>query len=160
LECQVCSRIWKEINQNIISDFLKFVFILLDIGPAPRNILLDPLNFCPTYIFYHKTYTITNSMKKNSFVWHIIYREVLCSTLSILSSGLCGIGYFSLQHWSSFKHVKYCWYPKPDLIIHNLNLLYMSYDKKCRSGKNSEGPTEYSWVLDLCPALNLALHVV
>ena len=24
--------------------------------------------------------------------------------------------------------------------------------KKCRSGKNSEGPVENSWVLDLCPA--------
>ena len=24
--------------------------------------------------------------------------------------------------------------------------------KKCRSGKNSEGPAENSWVLDLCPA--------
>ena len=24
--------------------------------------------------------------------------------------------------------------------------------KKCRCGKNSEGPTENSWVLDLCPA--------
>jgi hypothetical protein len=24
--------------------------------------------------------------------------------------------------------------------------------KKCRSGKNSEGPAEISWVLDLCPA--------
>ena len=24
--------------------------------------------------------------------------------------------------------------------------------KKCRSGKNSESPTENSWVLDLCPA--------
>jgi hypothetical protein len=23
--------------------------------------------------------------------------------------------------------------------------------KKCRSGKNSEGPAENSWVLDLCP---------
>ena len=34
------------------TDFLKFVFILLDIGPAPRNFLLDPLNFCRTYIFY------------------------------------------------------------------------------------------------------------
>jgi hypothetical protein len=35
-----------------LSHFLKFVFILLDIGPAPRNFLLDPLNFCRTYIFY------------------------------------------------------------------------------------------------------------
>ena len=24
--------------------------------------------------------------------------------------------------------------------------------KKCRSGKNSEGPAENSWMLDLCPA--------
>jgi hypothetical protein len=24
--------------------------------------------------------------------------------------------------------------------------------KKCRSDKNSEGPAENSWVLDLCPA--------
>jgi hypothetical protein len=24
--------------------------------------------------------------------------------------------------------------------------------KKCRSGKNSEGPAENSWVLELCPA--------
>jgi hypothetical protein len=52
---------WKGINDiqirkstfalDISSDFLKFVFILLDIGPAPRNFLLDPLNFCRTYIF-------------------------------------------------------------------------------------------------------------
>jgi hypothetical protein len=34
------------------TDFLKFVFILLDIGPATRNFLLDPLNFFQTYIFY------------------------------------------------------------------------------------------------------------
>jgi hypothetical protein len=39
-----------------ISDFLKFVFILLDIGPAPRNFLLNPLNFCLTYIFYVKLF--------------------------------------------------------------------------------------------------------
>jgi hypothetical protein len=37
-------------------DFLKFVFILLDIGPTPRNFLLDPLNFCRTYIFYVKLF--------------------------------------------------------------------------------------------------------
>jgi hypothetical protein len=36
--------------------FLKFVFILMDIGPAPRNFLLDPLNFCRTYIFYVKLF--------------------------------------------------------------------------------------------------------
>ena len=34
------------------TDFLKFVFNLLDIGPAPRNFLLDPLNFCRTYIYF------------------------------------------------------------------------------------------------------------
>jgi hypothetical protein len=50
-----------EINQSetrIVcgADFLKFVFILLDIGPAPRNFLLDPLNFCWTYIFYVKLF--------------------------------------------------------------------------------------------------------
>ena len=39
-----------------ITDFLKFVFILLDIGPAPSNFLLDPLNFCWTYIFYVKLF--------------------------------------------------------------------------------------------------------
>jgi hypothetical protein len=39
-----------------IADFLKFVFILLDIGPTPRNFLLDPLNFCRTYIFYVKLF--------------------------------------------------------------------------------------------------------
>ena len=38
-----------------IADFLKFVFIFLDIGPAPRNFLLDPLNFCQTYIFIPPT---------------------------------------------------------------------------------------------------------
>jgi hypothetical protein len=38
------------------ADFLKFVFILLDIGPAPRNFLLDPLNFCRTYIYYVKLF--------------------------------------------------------------------------------------------------------
>jgi hypothetical protein len=37
-------------------DFLKFIFILLDIGPALRNFLLDPLNFCRTYIFYVKLF--------------------------------------------------------------------------------------------------------
>jgi hypothetical protein len=30
---------------NIVLQTLKFVFILLDIGPVPRNFLLDPLNF-------------------------------------------------------------------------------------------------------------------
>jgi hypothetical protein len=39
-----------------VPDFLKFVFILQDIGPAPRNFLLDPLNFCQTYIFYVKLF--------------------------------------------------------------------------------------------------------
>ena len=47
----------KEVNlRSINADFLKFVFILLDIGPAPRNFLLDPLNFCLTYIFYVKLF--------------------------------------------------------------------------------------------------------
>jgi hypothetical protein len=46
---------WKTIaklsgKQHPHADFLKFVFILLDISP-PRNFLLDPLNFCQTYIF-------------------------------------------------------------------------------------------------------------
>jgi hypothetical protein len=41
---------------SFITDFLKFVFILLDIGPAPRNFLLDPLNFCRIYIFYAKLF--------------------------------------------------------------------------------------------------------
>ena len=40
----------------ISSDFLKFVFILVDIGPAPRNFLLDSLNFCWTYISYVKLF--------------------------------------------------------------------------------------------------------
>ena len=40
----------------INADFLKFVFILLDIGPAPRKFLLVPLNFCRTYIFYVKLF--------------------------------------------------------------------------------------------------------
>jgi hypothetical protein len=35
-------------------DFFKFVSILPDMGPAPRNFLLDPLNFCRTYIFLCK----------------------------------------------------------------------------------------------------------
>ena len=42
--------------KSACTDFLKFVFILLDIGPAPRNFLLDPLNFCRTYIFYVKLF--------------------------------------------------------------------------------------------------------
>ena len=37
----------------ISSDFLKFVFILLDIGPAPRNILLDS-EFLPDLHFLCK----------------------------------------------------------------------------------------------------------
>ena len=32
------------------ADFLKFVFILLDISPAPTKFMLDPLNFCRTYV--------------------------------------------------------------------------------------------------------------
>ena len=36
-----------------------------------------------------------------------IINKAGCSTLSILSAGLCGIIYFSLQRWPSFKHVKY-----------------------------------------------------
>jgi hypothetical protein len=45
------------INQiTSCTDFFKFVFILLDIVPAPRNFLLDLLNFCRTYIFYVKLF--------------------------------------------------------------------------------------------------------
>ena len=40
----------------MVPDFLKFVFILLVIGPAARNFLLDPLNFCRTYIVYVKLF--------------------------------------------------------------------------------------------------------
>jgi hypothetical protein len=47
-----------------VADFLKFVFILLDIGPAPRKFLLDPLNFCRTYIFYVKL-SMSSKMKTN-----------------------------------------------------------------------------------------------
>jgi len=47
-------RIGTVIVAVTVTDFLKFVFILLDIGPAPRNFLLDPLNFCRTYIFLCK----------------------------------------------------------------------------------------------------------
>jgi hypothetical protein len=36
--------------------------------------------------------------------------------------------------------------------------------KKCRSGKNSEGPAENSWLLDLCPAkwkqISKSVHVL
>ena len=46
----------KKTHKPRYSDFLKFVFILFDIGPAPRNSLLDPLNFCRTYIFYVKLF--------------------------------------------------------------------------------------------------------
>jgi hypothetical protein len=38
------------------TDFLKFVFILLDIGPAPMNFLLDPLNFAGPTFFYVKLF--------------------------------------------------------------------------------------------------------
>ena len=50
---QIKSLIKFSLQVNMHStDFLKFVFILLDIGPATRNFLLDPLNFFQTYIFY------------------------------------------------------------------------------------------------------------
>jgi hypothetical protein len=41
-----------------------------------------------------------------------------------------------------------------DMNIYGMTLLCFKtiLHKKCRSGKNSEGPAENSWVLDPCPA--------
>jgi hypothetical protein len=45
-------------------------------------------------------------------------------------------------------------WPKKIFLDNGMTLLAFKtiLHKKCRSGKNSEGPAENSWVLDLCPA--------